>query len=241
MGTSPIVFEPWHIYSYNRCPILLARKVDTPPPFAKAVRSNMIKIAQSFVDDHIMTTRAITQSWDEDWARIEGGYAADKKEHFAAGGLKKLLAFLTWATNMKKSINYSPQMAGSEIIESLTEEISVKIPLDLIMQNNTLVTFGITGGGRRENPYFSPYSMAQNWSNMVWPKEHFLLDMITHRERITKIRMKQSAGFKIMLAEVLKGVKAHIEQEIIVGRKAATCFSCGLCEGRFFWHASRQE
>ena len=241
MGTSTVVYEPWHIYSYNRCPILLARKVDTTPPYAKAVRLIMLRITRSFIDDHIATIRSIAAWWDEEWSKIEQGYPEDKKEHFAAGGLKKLLAYLAWLTNMKKSNNYSPQLAGSEVVERLTEDISVKIPLDLIMVNNTLITFGITGGGRRENPYFSPYSMAQNWSSMVWPKEHFLLDMVTHRERITKIRIKQSAGFRVMLAEALKGIKSHMDQEVIVGRKASTCYSCGLCEGRFFWHASRQE
>jgi hypothetical protein len=234
-----MIFEPWHVYAYNRCPILLFKKIDSTPPFAKALRANMLTITSSFIADHITTMRTITANWDKSWASIEHNYPDQRKEQLAGGGLKHLLEYLKWLTNMKKSVSYSPKIVGSEYMEQLDTDITVKVPLDLIMHNNTLITFGVTGGGRRENPYFSPYSMAQNWATMVWTSDHFMLDVVSHRERISKIRMKQSASFKVCLTQALKGIKSHLEQEVIVGRKALTCKSCNQCEGRFYWHASR--
>ena len=243
MGAPGVIFEPWMIYTYNRCPILFHLGKDSSPSFGRILHSTMVDLAKICVQDYQNppTVNFVLDTWNKAWT-LQGKppYTRKRFDELTNSGTRIILAYNTWLATLSKPHTGFPIEAGGYRMIPLAPDLYAKVPIDLVTSKGTLYTFSVTGSGLRENLFYSAYAISQKWADMIWDGPHIVLDPLIHCKTIAKLKAKkEDAAYKIRLTEYLKGIKAAAEQEIIVGRKTQGCQECTTCDGLWYRHRSR--
>jgi len=243
-----VIFKPYHVFAFNRCPILAYMNVDLTPPYARCLRTALLDIARGYAKDPDSPPSMMyyLNEFDKEWRVADGAlktYEPSRKEKLASGAMRRLATWYGDLAVCRDQPLKIPKLVGVNSIKFLgtfyersgeSYHLYIDIPLDVILHDDTLLSMGVYGvGGSRINPYMTPLAMPHAWATLVWHAEHRLRDM-SRIKRVINMSIKAIDGLENSLRYYLRGIHNVLSGPIIAGRFATTCKRCNRCNGNYF-------